>query len=43
VRYTDSFEVSLANGYPTGTFNQGLILNYIPNKIYSATLTKTSV
>ncbi|CDW89223.1 UNKNOWN [Stylonychia lemnae] len=43
VRYTDSFEVALTNGYPTGSFNQGLILNYIPNKIYSATLTHNLV
>ena len=40
VRYTDSFEITLANGYPTGSFNQGLTLTYIPNLIYSATLTK---
>lgn len=40
VRYPDSFEVTFANGFPSGTFNQGLVLNYIPNKIYGATLTK---
>jgi hypothetical protein len=39
VQLIDSFEVTFSNGFPTGTQNSGLVLQYIPNKIYSATLT----
>jgi hypothetical protein len=33
--------VTFSGGFPTGVQNNGLILTYIPNKIYSATLTHT--
>jgi hypothetical protein len=38
-RYPNSFEIYFSGGYPTGSVTEGLILTYIPNLIYSATLT----
>lgn len=42
VQVTDSFAIFLSGGSPTASFTQGLILNYIPNDIYSATLTHSN-
>jgi len=42
VRYVNSFQIFLSGGYPTGNVTQGLQLTYIPNLIYSATLTHSN-
>ena len=43
VQDTDSFIVTLSGGSPTASITTGLTINYIPNKIYSATLTNSLV
>ena len=38
VQVIDSFEVTLSNGFPTGSQTTGLVMAYTPNLINSATL-----
>jgi hypothetical protein len=39
VIYPDSFVVTFSGGYPTGVQSSGLVLTYVPNIIYDASLT----
>jgi len=42
-RTPSSFEIYFSGGYPTGSITSGLVLTYIPNVIYDATLTHSQV